>query len=115
MPPSGPAMPLTEKVQSVLRSFAAPCAISRVHCSLTDPHILSVCSLTPSTECLTLFVYETIPPAKTSEEPGIAVMAAETKPPVQDSADANVLFLFRKRVRTCSPAGGDLVNISAIL
>ena len=39
---------------------------------------------------MTSFAYETMPPMTTSEEPGIAVRPAATRPPVQDSAVASV-------------------------
>jgi len=72
-------------------------AIWRAHCAQTAPWAGSskMAWSTPSTACFTSSAYETTPPLTTADEPGIRVSAADTNPPVQDSAQPSVSPLSR--------------------
>src|ERR1044071_9370937 len=53
-----------------------------------------VAGVTPSICCLASFEYVTKPRSRTSEDPGISLSVAATRPPVHDSAVASVNFFL---------------------
>ena len=69
---------------------ARPAAIAAAVSAETAPCSRSTSSGTPSAAAFTSFAYETMPPTKTSLEPGTEVSRAATSPPVHDSAVASV-------------------------
>src|SRR5205085_11831245 len=78
---SGPAQPVVAIPAWVPRTRAAPHAISMAADSeITGP------SLTPRSSRLTRDMYEMIPPASHSPEPGNDTSASPSAPPVIDSA-----------------------------
>ena len=63
-----------------------PAAMAAAVSGDTAPCSCRMSSGTPSSAILTSFAYATIPPRKTSLEPGTDVSRAATSPPVHDSA-----------------------------
>ncbi len=68
----------------------APSAMARAVSSLTAPYWASSPAGTDNRSILAVFAYATTPPSRTEEAPGTSVTAAQTIPPVQDSAVAMV-------------------------
>src|SRR5690606_16202818 len=63
-----------------------PAAISIAVSSLTAPKRSKVSTLTPRCSTLASLLYVTKPRSNQSLDPGVSVIAAASKPPVQDSA-----------------------------
>src|SRR5690242_11695496 len=95
VPPPGPAIPVIEQAIDALERASAPSAIAIAHSRLTAPYFLSISRDTPSISCFASLVYVTNPRSTTSDEPAIAVSAAQTRPPVQLSAAATMMPLVR--------------------
>src|SRR6185503_5869920 len=68
----------------------APSAIARATWALTAPCAARTAASTPSRSRFASSAYDTTPPRKYPLDPGTAVRAAATMPPVQDSARATV-------------------------
>ena len=86
-PPSGPAMPVMAIARSASKRCRAPLAISAADSAETAPCALSVSWRTPRRFSFAALAYVTTAPRKYSLEPGTSVSMAETRPPVQDSAN----------------------------
>ena len=89
VPPVGPATPVIAREALDPSRLATPRAIASATGSLTAPVSSSSRRGTPRTFSFTSSSYATTPPAKTAEEPGIAVRRSPMRPPVHDSATAN--------------------------
>ena len=90
MPPSGPAIPVTEQATSAPKRSRAPSAIASATSGETAPWRSISPASTPSSSTLASFEYATTPPLKYSEAPGRSVRRPASSPAVQDSATATV-------------------------
>ncbi len=105
VPPPGPAMPVTETATSAPSRARAPAAIAAAVSAETAPCRRNRSAGTPSSRCFTSSEYATIPPTKTSLDPGTDVSREPIIPPVIDSAVASVNPRSRQSCRTISSIG----------
>src|ERR1700687_1200170 len=95
-------MPVIDTATSAGTRRAAPRATAAVLWALTAPCAAIVSLGTASISIFASFEYVMKPRSTTSEESAVAVKAAATSPPVQDSAVARCQPRVRQAVRTDS-------------
>ncbi|KAM3077987.1 hypothetical protein ACMFMF_004400 [Clarireedia jacksonii] len=94
---SPPSPSLSSPLLPKLVAPLTPSAICAATSSQTTPSRLMICRSTFKSDSLTDVAYETTPPRKAALEPGTAVRAAMSEPPVRDSAAATVLDWEERR------------------